>query len=288
MQLVKAVSAIANDGVMVTPHIVKAIEDPTTGTITKVETNVERQVISSETASTMKDIMKDVVEKGGGTYAQVSGYTIGGKTGTAEPNPAHPEDGYVASFLSISPVENTELVCLFVLYQPTVGSHFGGTIAAPAVSQILSEVLPYLNIPSNNEKTNNGVETTVVPDVKNKTLADAKKDLSGAGLNYSCDGNLEDTIVDQVPRSGTKLTSGGVVKLYTSKNSGERVKTVVPDLKGFSFTSAKNIAEAKKLNISSTGTGVVIAQEPKANEEVQEGTVITVKLQEAVNANTQN
>ena len=90
------------------------------------------------------------------------------------------------------------------------------------------------------------------------------------------------------PSSGTKLTSGGVVKLYTSKNSGERTKTVVPDLKGFSFTSAKNIAEAKKLNISSTGTGVVIAQEPKANEEVQEGTVITVKLQEAVNANTQN
>ena len=288
MQLVKAVSAIANDGVMVTPHVVKAIEDPSTGTITKVETNVERQVISSETASTMKDIMKDVVEKGGGTYAQVSGYTIGGKTGTAEPNPAHPEDGYVASFLSIAPVENTELVCLFVLYQPTIGSHFGGTIAAPAVSQILSEVLPYLNIPSNNEKTNSGLETTAVPDVTKKTLADAKKDLSSAGLNYSCDGTVEDTIVEQVPRSGTKLTSGGIVKLYTSKNSGEKVKTVVPDLKGFSFTSAKNIAEAKKLNISGTGTGVVIAQEPKANEEVQEGTVITVRLQEAVNANTQN
>jgi beta-lactam-binding protein with PASTA domain len=174
-----------------------------------------------------------------------------------------------------------------VLYQPTIGSHFGGTIAAPAVSQILSEVLPYLNIPSNNEKTNSGLETTAVPDVTNKTLEDAKKELSKVGLSYSCDGTVEDTIVEQVPKSGTKLTSGGVVKLYTSK-SGEKIKTVVPDLKGFSFTSAKNIAEAKKLNISGTGTGVVIAQEPKANEEVQEGTVITVRLQEAVNANTQN
>jgi len=287
MQLVKAVSAIANDGVLVTPHIVKAIEDADTGTITKIETNEERQVVSKETAASMKDIMKDVVEEGGGTYAQVSGYTIGGKTGTSEPDPAHLENGYTSSFLAIAPVENTELVCLFVLYQPTVGGHYGGRIVAPAVSQLLSEVLPYLNIPSEDQETNSGYESITVPDVTNKTLTEAKKTLQGLGLDYTCDGNAEDVITEQVPKSGTKLTSGGVVKLYTSEAS-EKVMQTVPDLKGFSFGSAKNIAEAKNLNISSTGSGIVIAQQPKAGEEVQEGTVIQVTLQTEAASNSQN
>ena len=87
MQLVKAVSAIANGGNLITPHIVKSIENTDTGTITNIETKIERQVISKDTSDKMKSIMKDVVEVGGGTYAQVQGYTIGGKTGTSEPDP---------------------------------------------------------------------------------------------------------------------------------------------------------------------------------------------------------
>lgn len=280
MQLVKAVSAIANDGVMVTPHIVKQIENTENGTITTIETNVERKVISKDTADKMKDIMKDVVQEGGGTYAQVAGYTIGGKTGTSEPDPNHPENGYVSSFLAIAPVENTKLVVLLTLYEPHSKNYYGGRIAAPAVSQILSEVLPYLDIPSDTTTTTNTDELITVPNVKNKTLREAQKALEDIGLKYVSTGNADDIISEQVPASGTQLTKGGKVKLYSPGNDG-RVSQTVPDLKGVSLAQAKVMLEAKNLNISSTGSGIVIAQDPKAGSSVDEGTIINVTLQEA-------
>ena len=279
MQLVKAVSAIANGGNLITPHIVKSIENTDTGTITNIETKVERQVISKDTSDKMKSIMKDVVEVGGGTYAQVQGYTIGGKTGTSEPDPNHKENGYVSSFLAIAPVENTKLVVLLTLYAPQTKNYYGGKIAAPVVSQILSEVLPYMNIPSNDIATAKE-DLISTPNVKNKTLSNAKEILEKAGLKYEYSGSADDIITEQMPASGTQLKKGGIVMLYSEKNK-ERKEQEVPDLKGVTYERAKNILESKKLNISSTGDGIVIAQNPKAGSKVEEGTVISVTLQEA-------
>ena len=279
MQLVKAVSAIANGGNLITPHIVKSIENTDTGTITNIETKIERQVISKDTSDKMKSIMKDVVEVGGGTYAQVQGYTIGGKTGTSEPDPNHKENGYVSSFLAIAPVENTKLVVLLTLYAPQTKNYYGGKIAAPVVSQILSEVLPYMNIPSNDIATAKE-DLISIPNVKNKTLSNAKEILEKAGLKYEYSGSADDIITEQMPASGTQLKKGGIVMLYSEKNK-ERKEQEVPDLKGVTYERAKNILASKKLNISSTGGGIVIAQNPKAGSKVEEGTVISVTLQEA-------
>ena len=279
MQLVKAVSAIANGGNLITPHIVKSIENTDTGTITNIETKIERQVISKDTSDKMKSIMKDVVEVGGGTYAQVQGYTIGGKTGTSEPDPNHKENGYVSSFLAIAPVENTKLVVLLTLYAPQTKNYYGGKIAAPVVSQILSEVLPYMNIPSNDIATAKE-DLISTPNVKNKTLSNAKEILEKAGLKYEYSGSADDIITEQMPASGTQLKKGGIVMLYSEKNK-ERKEQEVPDLKGVTYERAKNILASKKLNISSTGDGIVIAQNPKAGSKVEEGTVISVTLQEA-------
>lgn len=278
LQLITAISSIANDGKMVVPHVVKQIENPDTGNITNIETKEVRQVVSKETADKMKDIMKDVVEEGGGKYAQVKGYTIGGKTGTSEPDPNHPENGYVASFVAIAPVENTELVVLLTLYAPQTSDYYGGSIAAPAVSQILSEVLPYLDIPSN-EVSTSSTETINTPDVTNKTVAEAQKMLQQAGLEYNTNASADDIVKEQVPPKGTQLTPGGIVKLYKEGND-DRVSQSVPDLKGVTFEQAKIMLKAKNLNIASTGSGIVIAQDPQAGTSVDEGTVINVTLQE--------
>ena len=278
LQLITAISSIANDGKMVVPHVVKQIENPDTGNITNIETKEVRQVVSKETADKMKDIMKDVVEEGGGKYAQVKGYTIGGKTGTSEPDPNHPENGYVASFVAIAPVENTELVVLLTLYAPQTSDYYGGSIAAPAVSQILSEVLPYLDIPSN-EVSTSSTETISTPDVTNKTVAEAQKMLQQAGLEYNTNASADDIVKEQVPPKGTQLTPGGIVKLYKEGND-DRVSQSVPDLKGVTFEQAKIMLKAKNLNIASTGSGIVIAQDPQAGTSVDEGTVINVTLQE--------
>ena len=279
MQLVKAAAAIANEGKLVTPHVVKEIENPDTGTVKKIQTNEERQVISEDTANKIKDMMKSVVETGGGKYAQVKGYEIGGKTGTSEADPNHPENGYVASFLAIAPVDNTKIVLLLTLYAPKVRNYYGGSIAAPAVSQMLSEILPYLDIPSNNSDEGN-VELVSVPNVTNKTIAEAQKILKAAGLEYSSVGDADNIVSEQVPKSGTQLQKNGIVKIY-AEGKDERVSQTVPDLKGVSLAQAKVMLKARNLNISSKGTGIVIAQDPKAGTSVDEGTVINVTLQEA-------
>ena len=279
LQLITAISSIANDGILVTPHVVKQIENPETGTVTKVETKEVRQVLSKDTADKMKDIMKSVVEEGGGSYAQVKGYSVGGKTGTSEPNPDRPEEGYVASFVAIAPVEDVKVVCLLTLYDPQSSNHYGGSIAAPAVSQILSEVLPYLDIPSNEVVGTSTMQTVNTPDVVNKTVAEAQKKLQEVGLEYSTNASADDIVTEQVPPKGTVLTEGGVVKLY-AEGKDERVSQSVPDLKGVSFEQAKIMLKAKNLNIASTGSGIVIAQDPQAGTSVDEGTVINVTLQQ--------
>ena len=279
MQLVKAAAAVANEGKLVTPHVVKEIENPDTGTVKTIQTNEERQVISADTANKIKDMMKSVVETGGGKYAQVKGYEIGGKTGTSEADPNHPENGYVASFLAIAPVDNTKIVLLLTLYAPKVKNYYGGSIAAPAVSQMLSEILPYLDIPSNNSDEGN-VELVSVPNVTNKTIAEAQKILKAAGLEYSSVGDADNIVSEQVPKSGTQLQKNGIVKIY-AEGKDERVSQTVPDLKGVSLAQAKVMLKARNLNISSKGTGIVIAQDPKAGTSVDEGTVINVTLQEA-------
>ena len=109
LQLITAVSAIANDGKLMQPRIVKQIENTDTGTVTEVEKNEVRQVISGETAKRVREMMKYVVTDGGGKHGAVQGYSIGGKTGTAEPSPGKQDEGYTVSFVSIAPVEEPEV-----------------------------------------------------------------------------------------------------------------------------------------------------------------------------------
>ena len=120
-----------------------------TGEITQFETKVVRKVLSTQTADQMKSMMQSVVTDGTGKKAQVEGYTIGGKSGTSEPNAADKNAGYTTSFAAISPIENCQVVVLVTLYDPTGNSHQGGQTAAPVVSNILREVLPYMGIEPN-------------------------------------------------------------------------------------------------------------------------------------------
>lgn len=151
LQMCTAVSALANNGYLVQPKIIKSMTNTDTGEVTEFETKKVRQVVSSQTAANIKSMMQSVVTDGTGKNAKVEGYTIGGKSGTSEPIAADKGAGYTTSFVAISPVENTQVVVLVTLYKPTGDTHQGGQTAAPVASQILSEVLPYLGIEPNNK-----------------------------------------------------------------------------------------------------------------------------------------
>lgn len=286
IQLITAISAVANDGVLVEPRLVKEIKNTDTGSVTTIDPTNVRQVISKETADKLMNMLESVVTNGTGHYAQVKGYSVAGKTGTTEPVTGDKSTYYVASFVGISPVENPEVVVLIALHDPKgPNGHQGGGIAAPVAGQILSEVLPYLGIPSDDLSTatsSNTVKTTALPDVRNKTIAEAKKILEAAGFTCKIAGDDTSALVsDQVPKPGTALVSGASVNLYYAGND-TRISQEVPNLKGMTYAQAKNALKAKNLNIHVSGSGVVLSQDPMSGTSVEEGTVVNIILQNQI------
>ena len=289
LQLVTAVSAICNDGKLVKPKVVKQVENTDTGSIEVVETEIVRQVISKETADNVKNMMLSVVTDGTGRSSRVAGYSIGGKSGTSEPRPDKKEEGYVASFIAASPIENTQVVVLFALYGLNENAdHQGGQVAAPFVSQILSEILPYLGIESTeNSETTQKIDDSLrtVPNVKNLTIAEARQQLGNLGFNVICNSDLDPNttlIVDQVPKYGIGLNEGSVICLYTS-NEDVRNKTTVPNVKDMTAKQAENALRSKNLNVQIDGTaGIVVSQDPTYETEVEEGTVVHIVIKETL------
>lgn len=280
LQMITAACAIANDGVLVKPRIVTKIENPDTGVVTNIDVQEVRKVVSSKTAAKVRDMMESVVTDGGGKLVAVKGYSIAGKTGTSEPDPNHPENGYVASFLAIAPVENAKVVAVLSLYGPQGKNHYGGQISAPVVSQVLSEVLPYLGIPSNETSSSTTTASTItIPDLKEKTVTEAKNILSDLGIDMVTKASGDEIIINQTPKAGVSLAKGGIVKIYT-ENENTSVSVSVPDLKGKNLTAAKSTLKGKNLNIQAEGSGVVVSQDVQVGTTVEEGTIIKVTLQD--------
>ena len=279
IQMITAVSAVANGGNLMQPRIVKEIKNTSTGAVQTIDPVTVRQVISKETSEKMLDMLESVVTDGTGRYAQVKGYSIAGKTGTSEPSPGSEDQGNVASFAAISPVESPQLVVLVTIYGPKGANDDGSTVAAPIAAQILNEVLPYMQVPTDSTYSAN-TEKITLPDVTNKTVGEAKKILQEAGFTVSTNGANEDVITEQVPKKGTSLIEDSIIKLYTSDDE-TKVSVTVPDLKMKTLSQAKQLLKEKNLNIDIKGSsGVVLTQDPISGTSVEEGSIITVTLQE--------
>ena len=277
LQMITAACSIANNGILMQPRIVKEVKNTDTGAVTTIEPVQVRQVISAETANTVMDMLESVVTDGTGSNAKVKGYSIAGKTGTSEPDPSNKDEGYTASFLAISPTENPEVVLLVTLYDPQGSKgHQGSSVAAPVAGQILSEVLPYLQV-SSDSSDNSSNNTVTLPNVVNKTVAEAKKLLEKSGFTCSTSANSSDIVTQQYPVKGSELVKGSIIKLYT-ETENTRVSKQVPDLIGKSASQVKNLLKERNLNYSIIGSGTVVSQDPIANTSVEEGTVIKVTL----------
>lgn len=287
LQLITAVSSIANDGVLTTPRIVKEISNPNTNSITTTEIKTVRQVVSKETASKVRSMMESVVTEGTGKYGKVDGFSIGGKTGTSEPSVGNEEEGYIVSFVAISPVEDPEIVALIAVYNPGGSNPEGSKIAAPTMSKILAEVLPYLGITSDTitaDVTTTEANVTpsyiTVPDITSKTVTEAQKVLENSGFSssVSVSGDKNSLLVtEQYPKAGTQLLNNSLVFLYTEENT-IRTSTVVPNVIGLTLAQARSSLKANNLNITYEGSGLVKSQSIGVNNTVEEGSVIHLVL----------
>ena len=209
LQMITAVSTIANNGTYVKPRIVKEIIDSQTGEVSEIPIEEIKNVISKETASDVLSMMGTVVAEGTGKNAQVQGYLVGGKTGTSE-------DGvntgkYVTSFIGVAPISDPQVVVLITLYNPTgEGGHQGGGVAAPIGSQVLGEVLPYLEIQEDNIKQEDIRTEVETPNLIGMTISEAKEKLKEMKLgikyeNINEDDVSEKIITNQIPKDGIKV-----------------------------------------------------------------------------------
>ena len=216
IQMISMVSTIANGGNRMKLRLVKKIIDSQTGEKKEIEPQSTGQVISKETANNVLSMMGSVVGEGTGKNAQVAGYQVGGKTGTSE-------DGvntnkYVTSFIGVAPISDPKVTILVTLYNPTgEGGHQGGAVGAPVAGKVLNEVLPYLELKQDNEKTKQNVENVTVPDITYKTVKEAEKILKEKNLKIKLDKEIASNekekviIKEQSPSAGISINAESTV-----------------------------------------------------------------------------
>lgn len=145
IQLVTTVSSIVNGGTRVTPHFGVAVKDDDGNLIREFSYETTEGIVSEKTSETVRYLLGQVVSEGGGKRAKIAGYSIGGKTATSQTLPRS-ANKYISSFLGFAPAENPQVLVLVIINNPQ-GIYYGGTIAAPVAREIFENILPYLNIP---------------------------------------------------------------------------------------------------------------------------------------------
>ena len=283
IQMITAISAVANGGYLMKPYVVAQQLDGEGNVVSVTEPTVRRQVISEDTARRVGAMLAAAVNGGGSKNAYVAGYRMAGKTGTADKT-EEGRDGtnnVWASFAGFAPADDPQVAILVMLDEPQAPVRFGGTIAAPAAQKIMAETLPHLGIEPVYTEQEIANMNSVTPAVVGKTVTVACNQIKSQGLEYYVVGNGP-TVLRQMPESGAAIPKGGQVVLYTDDTSAE--KTVkVPDFKGMTLTQANKAAAAAGVNVlvtglvtGSTGDPTVSEQSVAAGEQISRATVVTL------------
>ncbi|MGE5576395.1 MAG: penicillin-binding transpeptidase domain-containing protein [Syntrophothermus sp.] len=304
LQLLTAISAIANDGRLVKPYLVKEIRGADGRLIKENQPTEIRQVLSFKTAREMRRILRSVVVNGSGKRADIEGYRVAGKTGTAQVPEAgrYSDSKVVSSFVGFTPAEDPVIAGLVALYEPTSQETFGGVIAAPVFRTVVADVLNYLKVPPKYEPPPEpgrgpaGEIMVIVPNVRYfLALDEAKKILQKAGLKFAVTGAGE-VVVDQIPKPGAKVPQGTTILLHLSRKGqlvGEeavfqqesarptdtRLEVKIPDLEGLTMRQAAEALERVGLRFRPMGSGLAVNQNPAAGSRVRGGTLVTVEFQ---------
>lgn len=230
IQMVMAFSSLVNGGVLYRPYLMEKIVDSSNGTVIKRNTpKVVRHTISKETSEKMKDMLEQVVVSGGGARAKVSGYRIGGKTGTAQISAGrggYLRDDYLTSFIGCFPADNPKYVGLIMFYKPkNVERKLGGLIAAPVFSNVIKRLTITREIVADDiskikitesEIENINLKTTktkiyIMPDIKGKTMREVVDIFSGNQVKLDITGTGK--VKEFYPAPGTELLEVNEIKI---------------------------------------------------------------------------
>ena len=281
IQMITAACAVVNGGRLMKPYLVEAILDEDGRELEVTNPTVVSNPISAKTSETMRRLLGGVVSQGGGKNARVDGWSVGGKTGTAQiyKEGRIEKNLHIGSFVGFAPVEAPEIAVLVIVDEAQVKPDYGGTTAAPFAAQIFKEILPLLGV----EKTEKNAKRAQVrmPDVTGMNVTDARAILRDAGIDSVIDG-AQQQVTGQLPPAGTQVQEGFCAMLYVT---GERAPTAkeytqVPDVIGMPARESAQALRQAGLQLDAQGDGIAIKQSPAAGTYAAAGDTVTVIYRE--------
>lgn len=285
IQMITACAAVSNGGYVVQPHVVSKITDSKGNVIKTVDKKVKRQVISDDTSKKMNEYLEYNTERQGAAAGYISGYKVAGKTGTTEKRgvtkfeSSFSED-YISSFCGYAPADDPQIAMLVFFDTPDGDTYYGSQVSSPVFINIMSEVLPYLDVKTSYTDEELGYVDASAGDYTGVSVDEAKTAVEADGFTATVKGNGS-TVISQIPTVSSGLQKGGSIVLYTDSDSQSETVSV-PSLIGLSPDEVNDVASAYGLNVSfsgaTTSSGTSSSQNVEAGTSVSPGTVITVSF----------
>lgn len=285
IQMITACAAVSNGGYVVQPHVVSKITDSKGNVIKTVDKKVKRQVISNDTSKKMNEYLEYNTERQGAAAGYISGYKVAGKTGTTEKRgvtkfeSSFSED-YISSFCGYAPADDPQIAMLVFFDTPDGDAYYGSQVSSPVFINIMSEVLPYLDVKTSYTDEELGYVDASAGDYTGVSVDEAKTAVEADGFTATVKGNGS-TVISQIPTVSSGLQKGGSIVLYTDSDSQSETVSV-PSLIGLSPDEVNDVASAYGLNVSfsgaTTSSGTSSSQNVEAGTSVSPGTVITVSF----------
>lgn len=285
IQMITACAAVSNGGYVVQPHVVSKITDSKGNVIKTVDKKIRRQVISDDTSKKMNEYLEYNTERQGAAAGYISGYKVAGKTGTTEKRgvtkfeSSFSED-YISSFCGYAPADDPQIAMLVFFDTPDGDAYYGSQVSSPVFINIMSEVLPYLDVKTSYTDEELGYVDASAGDYTGVSVDEAKTAVEADGFTATVKGNGS-TVISQIPTVSSGLQKGGSIVLYTDSDSQSETVSV-PSLIGLSPDEVNDVASAYGLNVSfsgaTTSSGTSSSQNIEAGTSVSPGTVITVSF----------
>lgn len=285
IQMITACAAVSNGGYVVQPHVVSKITDSKGNVIKSVDKKIKRQVISDDTSKKMNEYLEYNTERQGAAAGYISGYKVAGKTGTTEKRgvtkveSSFSED-YISSFCGYAPADDPQIAMLVFFDTPDGDAYYGSQVSSPVFINIMSEVLPYLDVKTSYTDEELGYVDASAGDYTGVSVDEAKTAVEADGFTATVKGNGS-TVISQIPTVSSGLQKGGSIVLYTDSDSQSETVSV-PSFIGLSPDEVNDVASAYGLNVSfsgaTTSSGTSSSQNIEAGTSVSPGTVITVSF----------
>ena len=283
IQYMQAFNALANGGSLIQPHIMKEVShynsDDTKVTDETYEPVISKDVLSDKSTATLRDYLERTVNEGGSNKSYIEGYHIGGKTGTAQKvnsvTGGYESGKYISSMAAMAPVDSPEITAFVSIDEPSNGAYYAGVVTAPLMKVLLTDIFNYMDSEFS-EDYNAVVRDVLIPEIRGKSIEEAKKILKDVNLEYNIEGSGE-IVTNTQPYPGYTVKEGTKITIYTG-DAVDNNKVSMPDLTGLSVTSAKDILDDLGIKYSLEGDGFVIEQSIPAGEVITTGSNVRLTL----------